>query len=73
MKSNEKSCVNGDEQPSMFLGAVGLGRFVAETAPQIVPSFMEGVGSGVHNVWSAFSAPPPGKPVESQPEIQLSF
>lgn len=57
----------------MLLGSVGLGEFVAETAPQIVPSFMEGVGSGVHNVWSAFAAPPPGKPAENQPEIQLPY
>lgn len=31
----------------MLLGAVGLEQFVTEAAPQIVPSFMEGVGSVV--------------------------
>lgn len=33
----------------MVLGEVGLEQFVAEAAPEIVPSFMEGVESVVHD------------------------
>lgn len=70
--------VSSGKQPPMVLGEVGLDQFVAEAAPEIVPSFMEGGGKCCPRwpaVWSAFSAPPPppGKPVESQPQIKLSL